>query len=237
MDIDYPPRVIYSLNMASIQNLAPTPTSATTPTATGPASVSGPTPTRKYELRARAERQRATRDRIVAATVALHRQIGPARTTIADIARHAGVQRLTVYNTFPDLRDLFAACLGRFLAEYPLPNLAPRSGTKPLRDLERALVRIYRWYRATEAVERHIHRDRHLAPALDELMRKTSDAGIAAFAQAHALAVAGGQRSRPLQAAIRLAFEARTWELLTGEGLTDLEAAQLMKLMVRAARG
>ena len=62
---------------------------------------------RKYELKARAERQRETRRRIVDATVALHEEVGPAKTTVAEIARRAGVQRLTVYNHFPDDGELY----------------------------------------------------------------------------------------------------------------------------------
>ncbi len=88
---------------------------------------------RKYELKARAQRQRQTRERIVAATVALHEEVGPARTTIADIARRAGVQRLTVYNTFPDAAELFRACQAKFLAEHPPPASTDSD------DLERAL--------------------------------------------------------------------------------------------------
>jgi hypothetical protein len=57
---------------------------------------------RRYELKARAEAQQATRERIAAAAVALHQDVGIAKTTVADIARRAGVQRLTVYNHFPD---------------------------------------------------------------------------------------------------------------------------------------
>src|SRR5262252_4872841 len=75
----------------------------------------------KYKLRARAERQRQTRERIVAATVALHREVGPARTTVADVARRAGVQRLTVYNNFPRLSDLLVACQHAFLTASPPP--------------------------------------------------------------------------------------------------------------------
>ena len=36
----------------------------------------------------------------------LHKEVGPAQTTIAEIARRAGVQRLTVYNHFPTKPDL-----------------------------------------------------------------------------------------------------------------------------------
>ena len=46
--------------------------------------------TRKYELKARAESQRETRDRIARAAAELHDELGPARTTVAEIARRPG---------------------------------------------------------------------------------------------------------------------------------------------------
>jgi transcriptional regulator GlxA family with amidase domain len=62
----------------------------------------GETKRGKYNLKARAERQQQTRQRIVESAWELHRANGPARTTITDIAKRAGVQRRTVYNHFPD---------------------------------------------------------------------------------------------------------------------------------------
>ena len=70
---------------------------------------------RRYELKARAARQADTRERIVKATVDLHKEVGPARTTVAEIARRAWVQRLTVYNHFPEDSQLLAACQGHWL--------------------------------------------------------------------------------------------------------------------------
>src|SRR5687767_14923238 len=46
---------------------------------------------RTYELKRRAERRDETRRRIVAAAVALHAELGPARTTVKAIAQRAGV--------------------------------------------------------------------------------------------------------------------------------------------------
>ena len=42
---------------------------------------------RRYELKARAEAQQATRARIAAAAAALHEEVGVGKTTVADIAR------------------------------------------------------------------------------------------------------------------------------------------------------
>ncbi len=184
---------------------------------------------RKYELKARAEHQRQTRERIVAATVALHEEVGPARTTVADIARRAGVQRLTVYKAFPDPRDLFAACQAQFLTSNPQPDLAPSSGEDHMTRLETAVTKLYAWYRTTEAMERNVHRDRHLVPALDALMTDTSDVRLDALADAHATAFARGKPSTPIRALIRLTLEFRTWELFAHEGMSDRSIAHLLR--------
>src|SRR5579871_4823916 len=104
---------------------------------------------KRYQLRARADRQAQTRSRIVAATAALHEEVGPARTTVAEIARRAGVQRLTVYNHFPELGDLLEACQGHYLAGNAPPDIAPSGGGPgQLVRLEQALTALYGWFRA-----------------------------------------------------------------------------------------
>jgi AcrR family transcriptional regulator len=179
---------------------------------------------RKYRLKARADRQRQTRDRIVAATVALHREVGPARTTIADVARRAGVQRLTVYNHFAQLGDLLGACQGRFLAENPPPDIAPGPAPHGILDrLEEALTHLYGWFRANESMQGNVHRDRHLVPELDELMGRTADPVFEAASAAYA------QRLGAPQPLIRLALEFRTWEVMAGGGLADAEIARLFR--------
>lgn len=57
--------------------------------------------TRPYTLKRRAERQDETRRRIVEAAIELHQTIGPAATTVSEIAQRAGVGRVTVYRHFP----------------------------------------------------------------------------------------------------------------------------------------
>jgi AcrR family transcriptional regulator len=183
---------------------------------------------RKYELKARAERQRQTRERIVEATVSLHEEVGPARTTIADIARRVGVQRITVYKAFPDLGDLFAACQARFLAGNPQPDLDASSGANAETQLEAVLTKLYGWYRKTEAMERNVHRDRHLVPALDALMANSGDVRLDALADAHARALARGKASAATRALIRLALEFRTWELFAHQEMADRSIARVL---------
>ncbi len=192
---------------------------------------------RKYELRARAERQRETRRRIAAAAAELHEEIGPARTTVAEIARRAGVQRLTVYKNFPDEYELFAACQRHFLAENPPPD--PSSAlaiAEPYERLEAVVHRLYRWYRRTERTSANVRRDREIVPALDSLMARTTDARAAQLADALSAGLVEGERPRrEVHAVVALALDFWTWRRLAREGLSDAAAARVMVKAVRTA--
>jgi|SRR5579872_1329402 len=186
---------------------------------------------RPYRLKARAERQLETRGRIVAATEELHREVGPARTTIADIARRAGVERLTVYNHFPELTQLLGACQARFLSGHPPPDVAPGKvsrGMAPAR-LEQALADLYGWFRENEPMQRHVQRDRLVMPELDELLRRNADPRFDRAAAAYAaLLTRSPRKAASIQRLVRLAFDFRTWELVAAGG-SDAEAASTMR--------
>lgn len=188
----------------------------------------------RYQLKARALRQQQTRERIVAATAALHEEVGPARTTVAEIARRAGVERLTVYSNFPELKDLLGACQGHFLAGHPPPEIAPTGrGEGQLRRLERALAELYRWYRANQAMERHVHHDRHLVPELDELMRQNADPRLVAAAAAYGEALGEDhEHQEAVRRLVQVGLEFRTWELLADSGAGDAEIARLFRQAV-----
>ena len=185
---------------------------------------------RRYELRRRAEQQEQTRRRIVEATVALHQEVGPAQTTVAEIARRAGVSRLTVYNHFPLEQELLAACQRSFLTDHPLPDLAPALALKdPRARVEAALQTLYESYRDREPMTNNILRDRSALPALDQLLRQTMDAGQAQLTGALAVSFdARGNKAKRLRALIRLALDFSTWQRLKREGLDDASAAKLM---------
>ena len=128
-------------------------------------------PARRYELKERARRQEETRQRIVEATVALHEEVGPARTTVAEVARRAGVQRLTVYNHFPDDAALIGACSAHFLAGHPLPDPGPWTAVRdPAARLRQALEELYARHRATEAMTANVLRDAEIVPALGAII-------------------------------------------------------------------
>jgi AcrR family transcriptional regulator len=187
--------------------------------------VSTQTQKRRYELKARAEAQQATRARIAAAAAALHEEVGVAKTTVADIARRAGVQRLTVYNHFPDLATLLPACSAHWLAEHPLPDMEASFALEdPTERLREVLAALYGWYRETAPMQRRVCGERSTVPELDAWMAQSSDQMRAGLADALS---AGLDRpsARPL---VALALDFWTWQRLDGEGLDDAAAANLM---------
>jgi AcrR family transcriptional regulator len=185
---------------------------------------------RTYELKARAARQAATRERIVRATVELHKEVGPARTTVAEIARRADVQRLTVYNHFPELGQLLAACQGHWLTRHPPPDPAPALALeKPKERLRGVLAPLYAWYRETAPMAASVRRDRALVPALDSLLAGSMDAGLTELTEALTAGFARrGRAQKRTRAAVALALEFWTWQRLSREALSDEEAAALM---------
>ncbi len=191
---------------------------------------------RKYELNVRGERQRETRRRIIEATAALHREIGPARTTVAEIARRASVQRLTVYTHFPTEEDLIAACQEHYYTLQPPPDLAAAMAlAEPGDRLRAVLALLYGWYRRTEAGFTPVLRDRGAVPALDQVLARVVDAPQAELAAGLAAGFGlDGMRGERLRAVIRLALDFWTWWRLTEEGLDDAAAMDVMSEAVAA---
>jgi AcrR family transcriptional regulator len=192
---------------------------------------------RKYSLKARAEKQAATRRRIVEATSALHDEVGPARSTVAEIARRAGVSRLTVYNNFPDEKDLFTACGDYSMGRNPLPDpSAAFAIDNPAERLRAVLGPFYGWYRKNARASENLQRDRLVLPALDAVMRIRMDQQVANLADALAAGFTPAARSaKGLRAAVALALDFWTWRRLAGEGMSDEDAAALMVGAVKAA--
>ena len=186
---------------------------------------------RKYELKARAESQQATRARIAAAAASLHEEVGIARTTVADIARRAGVQRVTVYNHFPDLTVLLPACTAHWLTEHPLPDLAPAFALEdPSLRLRTALTALYGWYRETAPMQQRVFGERATVPELDAFVAQSSDPMLAELAAG----LAAGFDRPDARALVALALDFWTWQRLDREGLDDAAAAALMTGAVSA---
>ena len=155
------------------------------------------TQTRKYELKARAESQRETRDRIARAAADLHGEKGVAQTTVAEIARRAGVTRLTVYNHFADLSELIPACAAHYESLHPLPDLdSALAQAEPGERVRGVLARLYGWYRETEPMYGKLFSDRASVPELDRFMDQNLDRILAELADGLAAPSAG--RGRPM---------------------------------------
>ncbi len=192
---------------------------------------------RKYELKARAEKQAATRRRIVEATSALHEEVGPARTTVAEIARRAGVQRLTVYTHFPNETELFDACGQHWMEGNSPPDpSAALAIDNPDESLRAVLGPLYRWYRAHARAIENLQRDRLVMPSFDAVVRIHMDQQFANLADALASRFAlQGRRAKAVRAAVALALDFWTWRRLSGERMSGEAAAALMAGAVKAA--
>jgi AcrR family transcriptional regulator len=191
---------------------------------------------RTYQLKARAESQALTRERITQAASELHREVGPARTTVAEIARRAGVQRLTVYNNFPTDRELFEACGAHWLAAHPPPDFGElMKASDPACRLDSVLAPLYAWFRETESMTFNIERDRLVIPTLNDAVSRSRDR-LTRLAPVLAADFSRSPRARQRASAmIALAFDFWTWRRLAHEGLNDRVAADLMVTSVRAA--
>ena len=194
---------------------------------------------RPYELKKRAEQQAETRQRIVSATADLHQEVGPARTTVSEIARRAGVGRPTVYAHFPGERELIGACSAHWRSEHPRPDLAAElAEPDPAERVRRVLEALYASYAEGAPMTEKILRDRTLVPALDDLLRASMDPEMARLG---AVLAAGfglrGAWAKRLQAMIAVALDFWTWKRLDAEGLGADEAAALMAEAVSCLGG
>ncbi|MFV1981738.1 MAG: TetR/AcrR family transcriptional regulator [Rhodothermia bacterium] len=181
---------------------------------------------RKYEQKKRAERREDTRRKIVEAAVALHETVGPALTTITEIAERAGVSRLTVYRHFPDDIALISACSGLYGERNPFPDSESWLSTDdPCDRLRQALIESYAYHRRTEAMM-----SRALADVPDSpVMKPYNDYWRnAADLVASASGLRGSEYSL-LRAAIGHALAFSTWRsLVRDQGLTDKQSVEVM---------
>jgi AcrR family transcriptional regulator len=192
---------------------------------------------RRYELKQRAERQQATRRRIVEAAIELHTEVGPSRATVSSIAERAGVTRPTVYAHFPDDRALFEACSGHVRETMPPPDPTVwRSISDPSERLEAALHDLYGYYERLEPLLENVQRDAAVMPIVAEMntyrvryLEEIRDLLLDAWP------VRGAARAR-LARAIGHALEFSTWQsLVRRQGFRTREAARLMLGLARAA--
>jgi AcrR family transcriptional regulator len=189
---------------------------------------------RPYRMRRRAELEEQTRRRITESAVALHEELGPARTSISAIADRAGVRRSTVYRHFPDEEALFAACSLHWRAANPPPDpLSWAAIEDPAARTETALRELYAFFGRTDRMYRSLLRDEPLVPIVQHRLRDFH--GYLRTIEDVLIAGRGlrGRAATRTRAAIGHALAFPTWRSLTQEqGLADDDAVALMCLLI-----
>jgi AcrR family transcriptional regulator len=192
---------------------------------------------RPYRKRRRAELEEQTRRRITESTVALHEQLGPARTSISAVAERAGVRRSTVYRHFPDEEALFAACSSHWRAANPPPDPGAWAAIEdPVERTETALRELYAFYGRTDGMYTSLLRDEPLVPIVHRLLGDF----YGYLGAIQDILMAGrrlrGRAARRTRAAIGHALAFPTWRSLTREqGLADGDAIALMCALVEGS--
>jgi AcrR family transcriptional regulator len=192
---------------------------------------------RPYRKTLRAELEDETHRRITESAVALHEQLGPARTSISAVAERAGVRRSTVYRHFPDEEALFAACSSHWGAANPPPD--PRAWAAiedPAERTETALRELYAYYGRTEGMYTSLLRDEPVVPIVQRLLGDYY--GYLRAIQDILMAGRGlrGRAARRTRAALGHALAFPTWRSLTREqALADGDAVALMCALVEGA--
>jgi AcrR family transcriptional regulator len=164
--------------------------------------------------------------------MSLHEAKGPARTSLSDIARAAGVQRNTLYRHFPDERSILLACSGLHAERNPAPDPAPwREIGDPVERLRTGLSEVYEYFEANRAMLSNVMRDAEVHPIVREVaeLRRGRRGG-------ETVAVLGeGLPERPrVRATLALALDFRTWRRLADAGLTKDQAVEAMVAAVLA---
>lgn len=186
---------------------------------------------RPYTKVRRAAAEEETRRRIVEALIELHRDIGPARTTVSAVAERAGVERLTVYRHFPDEQSMFRACSSLYMERNPPPRPGPFDGLEPLAAVRKTLAAVYAWYRNNEAMFSNVLRDAELMPALSgptELFTTYVEAIAAELGRLFP------GRSAHRRATLHHALEFSTWRSLSRLAPSDRAAAEIAAAWVGA---
>ena len=190
--------------------------------------------TRPYRMKVRAELQERTRQRITESAVELHGTLGPSRTSLSAVAKHAGVRRSTLYRHFPDEADLFAACSSHWMTQHPLPDLdAWAAVSDPAERLRMALTEIYAYYAATEPMLANLLRDVDIV----EAVRLQFTPFLEYMRAARLTLMAGrrerGRRAHRTQAAIGHGLAFTTWRSLVREqGCTARQAVDMICQLV-----
>jgi hypothetical protein len=145
------------------------------------------------------------------------------------------VQRVTVYNHFPDDVSLLAACSAHWRSLHPAPGLAEWAAVSDPEDrLRLGLGRLYAWYRETEPMTANVLRDAEVLPEL----RQVLSSGLLAYLERARQTLAepwhGIGDLDAVNAAVRVVVDFHCWRSLASLG--DERAADLAARFVAATR-
>ena len=190
---------------------------------------------RRYRSSRRRSDATETRRRILTAAAELHTKHGIKATTYAMIAARADVAIPTVYNHFPTLDGLQAACGGEIMAKAPALGAEIFAGAEGLDErvdaLACAINAFYRfvapWWRWTFYESRFLA---ELEPRYKKAAQQRRELLTLALAPAF-----GTRPPEPLLSLCESVLDFPSWERLTGEyGLDDANTVGAMSEGLRA---
>lgn len=198
---------------------------------------------RPYKQKARARQKEDVHQRITLAAVHLHGTVGPSKTTMRDIARHAGVRRATIYNHFPTDFELYNACSSHWFSENPPPDPSQWAEiSDPKERITTALESLYSYYNSGKEMLGNVLRDTPQIPALQEILSQKwnplLEMMIGILSEGWKNPTSGlddnENRSLILKASLRVVLDFFTWQTLSTSGLSDLQTAQVASKWIEA---
>ena len=192
---------------------------------------------RPYTQRARARRREEVHQRITQAALDLHGSVGPAQTTISDIAKRAGVRRATVYNHFSSDLELFDACSSLWFSENPPPDPTVWMAiSDPAKRVKIALEAMYEYYGSGKEMLEKVLRDTPQVPALQEILHQKWRPLLEKMVEILVHGWDNSERDANLKrrATLRVALNFFTWQTLAVSGLSNREAAHLVATWIQS---
>lgn len=184
---------------------------------------------RSYRKTTRAKQEEQTRQRITEAVVELHRTVGPAQTTISDIASLAGVGRVTVYKHFPDDSAMFRACGDHWIAKNPPPDFSQALTERNESQRAAGVIRLlYAYYHHTYDMMGKVMRDAKTMPALAEVVENGWMQLLQSLEDALMPAGKHGESARRYRATLRVAMDIDTWHTISEMGIDNESATELV---------
>jgi AcrR family transcriptional regulator len=184
----------------------------------------------------RAETVASTRERIIDATVAAHRELGIQATSWNEIARRAGVGVGTVYRHFRSIDELVPACGEVVAATLALPQgeevNALFAGTRSVSArVERLVSEAFGVYERGAPFIKNVRTEHRDLPALEPWHRQIEDA-LDALTRDALEPVAPDRRTFDV---VRALIDVGTWDAFRTRGFTSEQARDAVEELIRGS--